>query len=39
MILGYAVMVVVSVFVVMPFIWMVLSSLKNNNEIYMVPVK
>ena len=38
MILGYAVMVVVSVFVVMPFIWMVLSSLKNNNEIYMVPV-
>lgn len=38
-ILGYAVMVVISIFVLLPFIWMVLSSLKNNNEIYMVPVK
>lgn len=39
MILGYAVMIVISVFVVLPFVWMVLASLKNNNEIYMVPVR
>lgn len=39
MVLGYAVMIVISVFVVLPFVWMVLASLKNNNEIYMVPVR
>ncbi|WP_181281193.1 carbohydrate ABC transporter permease [Bifidobacterium callitrichos] len=39
MILGYAVMIAISVFVVLPFVWMVLASLKNNNEIYMVPVR
>ena len=39
LILGYALMAVISVFVVLPFIWMVLASLKNNNEIYMVPVR
>lgn len=37
MILGYAAMLAACVFVVLPFIWMVLASLKDNNEIFVVP--
>ena len=32
-IIGYLAMVVVSAFVLLPFFWMVLSSLKPNNEV------
>lgn len=38
-IVGYALMVAVAAFVLLPFIWMVLASLKSNNEVFLVPVK
>lgn len=37
--IGYLAMLAVSAFILLPFVWMVLSSLKNNNEVFMVPVK
>jgi multiple sugar transport system permease protein len=38
-VVGYAAMIVVSLFTLLPFFWMVLSSLKPNNEVYAVPIK
>ena len=36
---GYALMLLISAFIVLPFVWMFLSSVKDNNEIFMVPVQ
>lgn len=38
-IIGYSGMLVVSVFTLLPFFWMITSSLKSNNEIYSIPIK
>ena len=38
-VIGYAAMLAVSAFVLLPFVWMVLSSLKPNNEVYAIPIK
>ncbi|KAB8289736.1 carbohydrate ABC transporter permease [Bifidobacterium avesanii] len=38
-VVGYAVMIAVAAFTLLPFVWMVLSSVKNNNEIFTVPIK
>ncbi|BDR55202.1 hypothetical protein KIMH_13130 [Bombiscardovia apis] len=38
-IIGYLAMVVVSAFVLLPFFWMVMSSLKPNNEVYAIPLR
>ena len=39
MAIGYIVMILVAAFTLLPFVWMVLSSVKNNNEIFTVPLK
>lgn len=36
---GYIAMLAAALFVLLPFIWMFLSSLKPNNEIFSVPIK
>ena len=36
---GYALMLLISAFIVLPFVWMFLSSVKDNNEIFVVPVQ
>lgn len=38
-VLGYVLMIGVTAFVLLPFVWMVLASLKPNNEVFLVPVK
>ena len=38
-VIGYAAMLAVSAFVLLPFVWMFLSSLKPNNEVYAIPIK
>ena len=38
-IIGYLAMIAVSAFVLLPFFWMFLSSLKPNNEVYAIPIK
>ena len=38
-ILLYAVMIVAAALILLPFYWMVMSSLKTNNEVFTVPVK
>lgn len=38
-IIGYLGMLVVSIFTLLPFFWMITSSLKSNNEIYSIPIK
>lgn len=38
-ILGYLALVVVAAAVLLPFYWMVVSSLKTNNEVFTVPIK
>lgn len=38
-ILAYAVLIVMGVLFVLPFVWMVLASLMNNNEIFAVPFR
>ncbi|PJM75680.1 carbohydrate ABC transporter permease [Bifidobacterium simiarum] len=38
-VVGYTTMILCSLFILLPFIWMVLSSLKPNNEVFMVPMK
>ena len=38
-VLGYVLMIGVAAFVLLPFVWMVLASLKPNNEVFLVPVK
>ena len=36
---GYAVLVLAAVGLLMPFFWMVMSSLKSANEVFSVPIK
>lgn len=38
-VIGYIAMIVIAAFVLLPFFWMVLASLKPNNEVFMVPFK
>src|SRR5262245_54573061 len=38
-ILGYAVLVVAAAAVLLPFYWMLMSSLKANNDVYTIPVQ
>lgn len=38
-VVGYIAMIVIAAFVLLPFFWMVLASLKPNNEVFMVPFK
>lgn len=38
-VVGYIAMIACSAFVLLPFVWMCLSSLKSNNEVYAVPIK
>lgn len=38
-VIGYLAMIAVSAFVLLPFFWMFLSSLKPNNEVYAIPIK
>ena len=38
-IVGYVLMLAVAAFVLLPFVWMVLASLKPNNEVFLVPMK
>lgn len=38
-ILGYVALVVAAVAVLLPFYWMVMSSIKTNNEVFTVPIK
>lgn len=38
-VLGYILMIAAALFVLLPFIWMFLSSLKPNNEVFAVPIK
>lgn len=37
--LGYAAMVLAAAFVLLPFIWMIISSLKGNNQVFTVPIQ
>ena len=37
-VIGYLLLIVAAFFVLLPFIWMVLSSLKMNNEVFTVPI-
>lgn len=39
MVCGYLLMLVFVVFLLLPFVWMFLSSVKPNNEVFMVPVQ
>jgi multiple sugar transport system permease protein len=36
---GYAALVVVAAGVLLPFAWMVISSLKSNNDVFTVPIR
>lgn len=38
-VVGYVAMIALAMFVLLPFVWMVLSSLKPNNEVFLVPMK
>ena len=38
-VVGYVAMIACAGFVLLPFIWMCLSSLKSNNEVYAVPIR
>ncbi|QIG38686.1 carbohydrate ABC transporter permease [Microbacterium sp. 4R-513] len=38
-IVGYALLVIAAVGLLMPFFWMVMSSLKSANEVFSVPIK
>lgn len=38
-VIGYAAMILCSLFILLPFIWMSLASVKPNNEVFMVPMK
>lgn len=37
--LGYALLIILSLLVMIPFAWMVSSSLKQNNEVFTVPIQ
>ncbi|WEV72617.1 carbohydrate ABC transporter permease [Bifidobacterium sp. ESL0790] len=38
-VIGYVAMLAVAAFTLLPFVWMFLSSVKPNNEVYAVPIK
>ena len=38
-VLGYAALIVAAAAVLLPFYWMVMSSLKTNNEVFTIPVQ
>ncbi|WEV53161.1 carbohydrate ABC transporter permease [Bifidobacterium sp. ESL0704] len=38
-VIGYAAMLAVAAFTLLPFVWMFLSSVKPNNEVYAIPIK
>lgn len=35
----YAILAMASVFILLPFAWMIISSLKQNNEVFSVPIQ
>ncbi len=37
--IGYVVMAVAAAAILLPFFWMVVSSLKNNNQVFTVPIQ
>lgn len=37
--LGYLALIAASAFVLLPFVWMVVSSLKTNNQVFTVPIQ
>ncbi len=37
--LGYAIMIVAAAAILLPFFWMVVSSLKTNNQVFTVPIQ
>lgn len=38
-VLGYLSLIAASAFVLLPFVWMVVSSLKTNNQVFTVPIQ
>lgn len=38
-VLGYAVMIVASAAILLPFAWMIISSLKSNNQVFTIPIQ
>ncbi|MBT1162657.1 MULTISPECIES: carbohydrate ABC transporter permease [Bifidobacterium] len=38
-VIGYVAMIAVAAFTLLPFVWMLLASVKPNNEVFMVPFK
>jgi len=38
-VLGYAALIVAAVAILLPFYWMLMSSLKANNDVYTIPVR
>ncbi|MCH9276669.1 carbohydrate ABC transporter permease [Bifidobacterium amazonense] len=38
-VIGYVAMIAIAAFTLLPFIWMLLASVKPNNEVFMVPFK
>ncbi|WP_369824496.1 hypothetical protein [Cellulosimicrobium sp. CUA-896] len=37
--LGYTLMIVAAAAILLPFFWMVVSSLKTNNQVFTVPIQ
>lgn len=38
-VLGYAVMIVAAAAILLPFAWMIISSLKSNNQVFTIPIQ
>ncbi|QIK84685.1 carbohydrate ABC transporter permease [Sanguibacter sp. HDW7] len=38
-VLGYAVMIIASAAILLPFAWMIISSLKSNNQVFTIPIQ
>ncbi len=38
-VVGYALLIILSLAVMIPFAWMLSSSLKQNNEVFTVPIQ
>ncbi len=38
-VLGYLALIAASAFVLLPFVWMIVSSLKTNNQVFTVPIE
>ena len=36
---GYVVMIVAAAAILLPFVWMVISSLKSNNQVFTIPIQ